>query len=36
MQKKENFLLGGETFDVTILSIDGNLLEVRASKGDCI
>ena len=28
------FDLGGGTFDVTILSIDGNLLEVRASRGD--
>jgi L1 cell adhesion molecule like protein len=35
--KEKNVLifdLGGGTFDVTILSIDGNLLEVRASKGD--
>ena len=28
------FDLGGGTFDVTILSIDGNLLEVRSSRGD--
>ena len=28
------FDLGGGTFDVTILSIDGNLLEVRATAGD--
>ena len=35
--KEKNVLifdLGGGTFDVTILSIDGNLLEVRASRGD--
>ena len=28
------FDLGGGTFDVTVLSIDGNLLEVKSSRGD--
>ena len=35
--KEKNVLifdLGGGTFDVTILSIDGNVLQVRASRGD--